>query len=440
MRYIAFFLLLLTTISTNAQEPPRKAVMGAYGKFSENGMAVDSVAPATTLAAVGLRKGDTIKQLNNVTITAAASYNTTAGNIRTGDNVTVSYKRAGKLQTKTTKALMRPFDKLEAAEVVYGWAKMNNCSLRTIVRKPQGSGKFPAVLLVPGYNCGSVENYSQGSYGKLIDTWIKAGFAVVTIEKSGMGDSYNCLPCSEADLATDAKSFDIGYSYMESLPYVDKENMFIWGHSMGGVIAPLIAEKHTPRGVIAFATVFRPWSEFLIEMHRVQWPLDGKSYAETEDRARAMQKIYYEYFRLKKSPEQLYQNPEYRDLVVSELEYKKGDNDMWGRHWRFWQQLDSVDLARSWANVKAPVLSIFGGADWIACSELEHELIVRTVNSTHPGNATHVNIPDVDHLIIQNPDWKTAHKNFSDVAYRNTHFHQGFANITVQWMKSVMKN
>ena len=98
----------------------------------------------------------------------------------------------------------------------------------------------------------------------------------------------------------------------------------------------------------------------------------------------------------------------------------------------------AVPLLRT--NFSLLISSIFGGADWIACSELEHELIVRTVNSTHPGNATHVNIPDVDHLIIQNPDWKTAHKNFSDVAYRNTHFHQGFANITVQWMKSVMKN
>lgn len=254
-----------------------------------------------------------------------------------------------------------------------------------------------------------------------------------------MGDSYGCIPCSETDLVSDIKVFDAGYQYMKTLPYVDKNNLFIWGHSMGGVIAPVIAEKHQPKGVIAFATVFRPWSEFLLEMHRVQWPLDGKSYIETEDRTRLIQKVYYEFFVLKKSPAELYKNPEYKDIVASELEYKDGKVDMWGRHWRFWQQIDSLNLARSWSNVGSKVLSIFGGADFVACSELEHELIVRTVNSTHPGNAQHITIPDVDHLIIRNPDWPSAHKHFMDASYKKEHFHQGFADATVKWMKELMK-
>ena len=108
------------------------------------------------------------------------------------------------------------------------------------------------------------------------------------------------------------------------------------------------------------------------------------------------------------------------------------------RHWRFWQQLDSVDLARSWSAVNAKVLSLFGGTDYIACSELEHQLIERTVNAAHPGNATFLRIPDVDHLISQNPDWKSSQKHIGDIAYRNTHFHQGLADSTVKWMRNVM--
>lgn len=430
----AFFLLL----QANAQEPPRKAIMGAYGKFSGRGLVIDSIAPATTLDKLGLRKGDTLTTIDKLTISDAATYNKYVSSIRAGQTVKVKYKTGTKTIERSTEAIMRPFEKAPDREIVYDWVALDKCKLRVIVRKPIGSNKMPAVLYVPGYTCSSVEGYGQGFNGKLIDTWVNAGFAVVTIEKTGLGDSHGCIDCVDADLATDIEVFDAGYKYMEHLPYADKANLFIWGHSMGGVIAPIIAQRHKPLAVIAFATVYRPWSEFLLEMHRVQAPLDGKTFAETEDFVRLMQKVYYEFFRLKKSPAELHKIPEYTAIVASELEYKPGAQHMWGRHWRFWQQLDSVDLARSWADVDAKVLSVFGGADYIACSRIEHELIVRTVNSTHPGNATYLEIPDVDHLITRNPDWVSAHKNISDAAYRDAHFHQEFADKITEWMNAQM--
>lgn len=434
MKKLLLFLCIVLANTMHAQEPARKAFIGLTGKYTDNGIVADSVAPNSTLYKAGILKGDTIKYINNQLITNAASLSNATSSIRTGDKVAVIYSHAGKMKTKSIKAVMRSFETSDIADVYYDWVSNKDCRLRTITRKPKGQTNVPSILLIPGYNCGSIENYSLGIYKNLMNEWIKAGYAVVTIEKSGLGDSYNCIPCSEADLVTDIEVFDAGYKYMVSLPYVDKSRLFIWGHSMGGVIAPEIARKHKPRGVIVFATVFRPWSEFLLEMHRVQYPLDGKSYIETEAAVRGMQKIYYEFFRLKKSPEELYNIPEYRELVKAELEYKSGDNNMWGRHWRFWQQIDSLDLATSWSAVKCPVLSIFGGADYIACSALEHQLIERTVNATHPGNCTNITIPDIDHLIVQQPDWKTAHKNFADKAYREAHFHYGFTKATIDWM------
>jgi alpha-beta hydrolase superfamily lysophospholipase len=438
MKNLLLLLMALVHVCGYAQ-PPRKAWMGGNGSFSEKGFAIDTVAPRSTLHVLGVRKDDTVVRLNQLVIKNAAEYNTLASSIRAGDKTSITFKTKGKEVTKTASAVMKAYETSAIAEVIYGWVPLDKCTLRTIVRRPKLAGKLPAVLLIPGYNCGSIENYSTGAYAKLMDTWIKAGFIVVTIEKTGLGDSYGCQPCSEADLVTDIKVFNAGYEYMEGLPYTDKGNLFIWGHSMGGVIAPEVAKVHQPRGVIVFATVFRPWSEFLLEMHRVQWPLDGKSYSETEKDVRLIQKIYYEYFRLRKSPEELHNNPEYAAMTARELDYKPGDNNMWGRHWKFWQQLDSLDMAASWSAVNAPVLSIFGGADWIACSELEHQLIVRTVNAAHPGNATHIVIPDIDHLITVNKDWKDAYSHFSDKAYRDSHFHQGFADTTVNWMVRMMK-
>lgn len=437
MKKLLLFLCIAFVSTTHAQEPARKAFVGLIGQYTDKGIVADSIIPNSTLHKAGIQKSDTVKSINKQQLTTAASLSNATNNIRTGDKVTIVYTKAGKQKTKTVVAVMRPFETSNIADVYYDWVNNKDCKLRTITRKPKGQTNVPCIILIPGYNCGSIENYSIGIYKNLINEWIKAGYAVVTIEKSGLGDSYNCIPCSEADLVTDIEVFDAGYKYMESLPYVDKSRLFIWGHSMGGVIAPEIARMHKPKGVIVFATVFRPWSEFLLEMHRVQYPLDGKSYIETEAAVRGMQKIYYEFFRLKKSPEELYNIPEYRELVKAELEYKAGDNNMWGRHWRFWQQIDSLDLAASWSAVQCPVLSIFGGADYIACSALEHQLIERTVNAAHPGNCTNITIPDIDHLIVQQPDWKTAHKNFADKAYRESHFHYGFTKATIDWMNKL---
>ncbi|MBL7682409.1 MAG: alpha/beta fold hydrolase [Flavipsychrobacter sp.] len=437
MKYLISCLFCALYLQLAAQEIARKAWMGAIGKYSSVGMSIDSIIPQSSMSMLGLKKGDTLLYINGSKINDAIAYNKITTDIRTGDKITIVYSRNGKHKTKVGKAIMRPYETSEIADVMYDWVAYKDCKLRTITRKPKGKNNTPAILLIPGYNCGSIENYNNGIYKNLMNEWIKAGYAVVTIEKSGLGDSYNCIPCSEADLVTDIEVFDAGYRYMESLPFADKSNLFIWGHSMGGVIAPEIARKHKPRGVIVFATVFRPWSEFLLEMHRVQYPLDGRSYTETEAAVRGMQKIYYEFFRLKKSPDELYNIPEYKELVKAELEYKQGDNNMWGRHWRFWQQIDSLDLAASWTAVECPVLSIFGGADYIACSALEHQLIERTVNAVHPGNCTNITIPDIDHLIVQQPDWKTAHKNFADKAYRESHFHYGFTKTTIDWMNKI---
>ena len=424
----------------NAQDIPRKAWLGISGSFHNSRFVIDAVVPKSTMHHMDLRKHDTLLSINLIPITNTVTFNKAINNIRGGDNVHITFKRGAKKMLARINAVSKPFESSELADVQYDWVDYNNCKLRAITRFPKGKNNIPAVMLIPGYNCGSIENFSTGIYKRLIEAWLLAGYAVVTIEKSGLGDSYKCAPCSEVDLVTDIQTFDAGYKYMENLDRVDKHNLFIWGHSMGGVIAPEVAKLHHPKGVIVYATVFRPWSEFLLEMHRVQAPLDGKSYIETENYVRKLQKIYYEFFRLKKSPAELYNIQEYKETVVSELEYKESDNNMWGRHWRYWQQIDSLDLAASWSAVKCPVFSIFGGADYIACSEFEHQLIVSTVNSIHPGNAKHLRIEDIDHLLVQNKDWKEAHKNISNRAYRENHMHPDFANYVVEWMNSVKEN
>lgn len=420
-----------------AQLPQRKAFLGIQSKAVEGGIAIDTVLPNSTMAKLKLKKGDVIQSVNGKNTPTLDLYFAEANQIRMNEKITVNYLRANKKATTSGKAVMKPYETSPHADVIYDWVKFKNGYLRTITRKPKGKEKMPCILLIPGYGCGSIENYSKSYNGKLIDEWLKNGFAVVTIEKSGLGDSFGCAPCAEVDLQTDIESFDAGYQYMEKLPFVDTSNLFIWGHSMGGTIAPEIAKLHHPKGVMVFGCVFRPWSEFLLEMHRVQKPLlENLNYQQTEDFMRTIQKIYYEFFVLKKLPEQLVKIPEYEALTISELGYKKDSNDMWGRHWKFWQQLDSLNLAKSWQEVNCPVLILHGGADYEQCSLVEPMLIEKTVNEKHPGLANWITIPDLDHFMMKSNNWPEAAKNFKEQQYAKGNFNYKIADETVKWLKT----
>lgn len=436
MRNILLLLLLATQVSL-AQMPERKALIGLKAKPVEKGMAIDSVFPNSTMAALKLKKGDVLQSLNGKTVNSVESYNAVATQIRKNDKVNVVFLRDGKSKTASGKAVVKPLETSGTADIIYDWVKFRDGYLRTITYKPKGIANVPAILLVPGYGCGSIENYSKSYNGKLIEEWLRIGYAVVTIEKSGLGDSFNCEPCGEVDLVTDIESFDEGYKYMEKLPFVNKSRLFIWGHSMGGTIAPEIGKLHKPAGIMVFGCVFRPWSEFLLEMHRVQKPLlENLTYQQTEDFTRGIQKIYYEFFVNKKSPEQLMAVEEYKPLVLSELGYKKGSNDMWGRHWKFWQQLDSLNLAKSWQEVDCPVLILHGATDYEQCSLVEPMMIEKSVNEKHPGSATWITIPELDHFMMKSKDWPEAVRNFRDGQYAKGNFNYDIARETVKWLKT----
>jgi uncharacterized protein len=432
----AFLIFNSSFLIVLAQTPPRKAIMGLMAKPSAGGIIVDSIIPNSSFAKLALQKGDIITGFNGNKISSMESYGKIATHIRTGEKLDIEFTRSGKTMNASANAVMRPYEQSDIADVQYDWVKFRSGYLRTITRKPKGKTNLPAILLVPGYGCGSIENYMSSYNGKLLTEWLKAGYAVVTIEKSGLGDSYNCPPCSEVDLATDIESFDAGYNYMEQLPYVDKSKLYIWGHSMGGLIAPEIAKRHQPKGVMVFGTTFRPWSEFLLEMHRVQKPLlENQTYIQTEDFTRRIQKIYYEFFVLKKTREELAKNPEYKDLVVSELGLKAGSNDMWGRHWAFWPQIDSLNLAKSWQQISCPVLVLHGETDYESCSIVEPVLVTKTVNEAHPGNGTMVIVPQLDHFMMKSKDYEEARDNFKKQQYAKGNFNYSIAEETVKWLR-----
>lgn len=416
----------------------RKAFVGIMATPDNKQLRVDSVLPGSSMQEAGIIKGDRLVTWNGIYIHAPEDYTMLATRLREGDEVKLVLLRQGEELKKTMRAVPRPFEASEQADITYDWVAYKGGWLRAITKRPKGKSNTAAILFIPGYNCGSIETFPRDYNGRIISEWLQAGYTIVEIEKSGNGDSYDCKPCAEADLQTDIETYSKGYEYMQKLPFVDKNNLFIWGHSMGGVIAPELGKIYHPKGIMVFGTVFRPWSEFLLEMHRVQKPLlDSLDYQQTEAFVRTIQKIYYEFFVLKKTPRELYCNPEYKALVVSELEYKAGSNNMWGRHWRFWQQLDSLNLAESWKLANCPVLVLNGGADYEKCAPIEPVLIEQTVNAAHPGYATRIQVDDLDHFMMTSRNYKEAVENFRNRGFAKGNFNGRIAAETITWLDRV---
>ncbi len=442
------FLCFYIAFQLPAQTLQRKAFLGIKpqelndsiakaSKVSETkGILVLEVVPHSTAESLKLKPQDVVTAINKQPVTTLPQLLEPFQKLHQHEPVAITVVRGKKKLNLKGKTVGRPLEKSdEKTELVYDQVKFGNGYLRAIVTRPKGSGKFPAILFIPGYNCGSIDTYNQGAYGKLIKGWNDKGYAVMRIEKSGMGDNENTAPCQDVDMYTEIATFEAGYKHLKTYSFVDTANLFLFGHSMGGVIAPVIAEKYNPKGVMVYGTVFRPWFEFMIDLVRKQNIMTGADYVENEKLTRQMQTVYYEFFVLKKSPAEIAQNPALTAIAARELDYKPNSSLMWGRHYKFWQQLDELNMAQSWRNTLSNVLAIWGSADWISFEEEEHTVIADLVNKYHPGKGTYLKLENTNHGFIKMPSMLEGIK-LSAPAYNEQHFNFGLVEETDKWMKS----
>ncbi|MEZ5047663.1 MAG: alpha/beta hydrolase [Chitinophagaceae bacterium] len=440
-KFLITYCLLFSFSFAQAQTLLRKQWTGMRIQTKDTILIVDSVVTHSTAFNAGVKQGDILISVNNHKFLNEQAFYAYMNTLREKESILFTVKRKNKTKLLNGTTVAKPLIKVDWADVRYDWVVSNTCTLRSISYLPKNNKKsHPAIFYIPGYNCGSIESFSNSYMTPLIKKWLDEGIAVYTVEKSGIGDAFSCEACIDVDLQSDIDLYQSAYDTFSKESWVDQKNIFIWGHSMGGIIAPLLNQKTAAKGIMVFGTVYRPWSEFLLEMHRIQKPLlDSLSFEETEKFIKTIQKIYYEYFRLKKSPKELAANPEYKKIVETELEYKEGNNYMWGRHWRFWQQLDSIDLAKAWQQCNSYVLVLHGESDYIQCSALEPILIKNAVDYLHPNKTTLKTIASLDHLMMKSKDYEEAIKNLVERAFLYGNFNHQLSLETTDWVKELIQ-
>ncbi|MCO1655396.1 alpha/beta hydrolase family protein [Pseudonocardia humida] len=115
---------------------------------------------------------------------------------------------------------------------------------------PEGPGPFTAVVMITGSGPQDRDEALAGHKPFLViaDSLTRAGYAVLRVDDRGVGGSGGDYAAGRYDdMAADVLA---GVSYLAGRPEIDPARIGLFGHSEGGYLAPLAAERAA--GAVAF--------------------------------------------------------------------------------------------------------------------------------------------------------------------------------------------
>ena len=239
------------------------------------GATIKQVIAGSTAEAAGFQAGDVLLSLNGAKIAGPNDLVQAISSKKAGTAVAIAFRRGEESRTENVTLKGRPLEKSDPYEVIYGAVASRAGQLRTIITRPKGEGKHPALFLIQGIGLFSIDNPSGGilgSYKTIIDDFTRRGFVTLRVDKPGCGDSEGG-PARDVDFDTELDGYRQALKMLKARSDVDADHVFIFGHSMGGVMAPLLGAEIPVRGIIVYGTITRTWTEYMLENIRRQMEL-----------------------------------------------------------------------------------------------------------------------------------------------------------------------
>ena len=133
---------------------------------------------------------------------------------------------------------------------------------------------------------------------------------------------------------------------LKGLDFVDADNVVIFGHSMGGVMGPLLAAETPVKGIAAYGTAASHGMNTSSRTPGWQMALAGASASEIDEALRKDSAINFEVFVEGKSPGDVARR--HPDLGGRIGELIAGGRYYAGRHFIFFKQLAGKNMAAAW--------------------------------------------------------------------------------------------
>jgi pimeloyl-ACP methyl ester carboxylesterase len=397
------FLLILLLLSSTlfAQNLKRKGSLGVnyYGntpdslvkKFNyQKGAIIISAVPNTTAAGLGLQKNDIVLRVNDKEIVTPADLAAAARTLRADDPITTLVIRNKEEILLKSTVKERPRETSPTADVVYGEFKYKEGYVRTIYKTLKGKQPLGTIYFLQGLPCYSIDNFQALDKTKqALDAMVDRGFAVYRMEKGDMGDNSNTPPCESMGFHEELAMYEAGYRHLLTLKNVDTTKILLFGHSMGGTTAPLLAEKFQPRGVAVYGTGFMPWVEYLCNAFLVQPQYYGEDLALLRAALETYKPFVYDFFYGNKPLEEIIKNPVGLQAMKHILAYNPQTKQAAsGRSPNTFKELNQVPVAQGWGNFENDVLAVYGECDINANSAEDMQELIEYVNKKRPGKGT----------------------------------------------------
>ncbi|WP_062058279.1 PDZ domain-containing protein [Aquimarina longa] len=406
---ICFFLLILIINSGFSQNLERRASFISKISWPNNttpGAKIKEIIKNSPLEKAGFKTGDLIINIDDKPVLNQEDWSAIIYSLKSTSDTKIQVKRNNVFITKKVLLKALPLEENTNVKTIYETIVSDyGIKQRAIITIPNGNmqKKQPAIIIIQGLSCSSVEKYSgrSNNWVKLIkDIVEKSNVVVMRIEKPGVGDSEG--DCAEVDFLTELNGYESAIKTLKEKSYVDTSKIIVYGNSMGSALAPYLANKYNLAGIISDGTFFKSWYEHMLEIERRILEIEGKN---QEEIYRLMNTVYiplyYEMLIKKKSFEDiLNDNPTYT------VYHRQGMNHMYGRSMKYYHQIQNFNFAKHWENVKVPVRIRWGTNDWIM-TEYDNDMIINVLKTKGHKNHKLYKYKNLDH-------WSTIHPNYAN--------------------------
>lgn len=284
---------------------------------------------------------------------------------------------------------------------IMGEAKVPTGLTTTYTYLPEGEAPYPAILYLQGYPCRSAhpDDDKNLARNKLIVQFVEAGFVVHIAEKPGIDDERSSKACKDLTYSEEVAAFSSVLDQLLAAPNIDPEQVYLFGHSMGGQTAPLIARDKDVAGIITFGIHAKPWFEFMIDISRAQSERLGMDPVAIEKETRTMVPFLYDLM-IGTDPWSMLAE-KHTDALGIGIMRAEGEY-LNGRHYSFWRDLNAAPFIEAWTGFDGRVLAMYGEYDIASISSEGADRIAATVNHGSPGQATAVVVPKTGHGFATN--------------------------------------
>lgn len=380
--------------------------------LKKGGVLLERMIPSSSAAEAGLRQGDIVVKLGDTMVSDIPSFLKWLSDRRTGEELEVKYVREGETQQIQVRLKEKSREKGDGYQVIYGSVKNDAFRQRTIITRPREGGPHPAVLFLQGgHTCFPVDAPfgRPSSFVRIVQHLARNGYVTMRIERPGCGDSEG-KPLRDVDFDTELAGNIEAVRALKRCEYVDPNKVLIYGFSMGGIFAPLIALEEPVRGIATYGTTCSTWFEGVTGQRRRFLLLKGKSPAQVNQEIGGHIRFWYQLTVEGKTVQEILDAGSTPQMALDQ--WAKEPPYVAGRHYQFYHQIARRNLAETWGKVaKTPlpgsekdeprfprVLALWGRFDWHTTKEEGADWIVQTVNETSPGHGTSVVVPDSDHF------------------------------------------